>query len=72
LQRSRAARACAAFSASSTVWPSSVEDLGQQVADAELVVHYQDGCHMGRGDVSEEAGRHEDRTTGRWAAVQRK
>jgi hypothetical protein len=42
---SRTSRACAAFSATSTVWPSSVEDLRQQGPDAQLVVYNQNRCH---------------------------
>ena len=43
--RSRTARACAAFSASSTVWPSSVRISDSRRADAQFVVDHKNGCH---------------------------
>ena len=43
--RSRTARACAAFSASSTEWPSSERISDSRLADAQLVVDHQNRCH---------------------------
>ena len=43
--RSRTARACAAFSASSTRVAFVGQDLGQQAADAQFVVHHKNDCH---------------------------